>query len=54
MNNILTLRKPNRITCAWVPTGNTKLPLACIWTKAEASTAPSSPTKESGRMHHCA
>jgi hypothetical protein len=40
MNNILlTTRKTGRMTCAWVPTGNPKKPLTCVWTDAEASLA---------------
>ncbi len=30
-NNILTLQKTTRLTCAWVPTGNPRNPLACVW-----------------------
>jgi hypothetical protein len=59
MNNILlTTRKTGRMTCAWVPTGNPKKPLTCVWTDAEASlaapTATSFPTDEEGGMRLCA
>jgi hypothetical protein len=56
-NNILTLQRAGRLTCAWVPTGNPRNPLACVWADAKArsvSTAASSPKKESGRMPRCA
>jgi TnpA family transposase len=36
-NNRFTIRKTGRMTCAWVPTGNTKTPLACVWGDAETS-----------------
>jgi hypothetical protein len=26
-----------RLSCVWVPTGNVRAPLACIWTEAPAS-----------------
>jgi hypothetical protein len=47
MNLVLSaIRNPSRLTCAWVPTGNARAPLACIWKEASASlerTDPSSP-----------
>jgi hypothetical protein len=59
MNNILlTTRKTGRMTCAWVPTGNPKMPLTCVWIDAEPSLAPStsqsSPTDEAGGLRLCA
>jgi hypothetical protein len=29
-------RKPSRLTCTWVPTGNARTPLACVWKEASA------------------
>jgi hypothetical protein len=59
MNNILlTTRMTGRMTCAWVPTGNPRTPLACVWKDAEssltASKVESSPTDEAGGIHLCA
>ena len=59
MNNILlTTRKTGRITCNWVPTGDPRTPLACVWTDAEpslaTSTAEFSSTDEAGGLRLCA
>jgi hypothetical protein len=59
MNDILlTIRKTGRMTCAWVPTGNPRTPLACVWKEVESSlavaTVQSSPTDEAGGMRLCA
>jgi hypothetical protein len=55
MNIVLsTIRVPRRLICVWVPTGNPRTPLACIWKDASASpgcTNPSSPTKGDGSVH---
>jgi hypothetical protein len=48
-------RNPGRLTCTWVPTGNARTPLACIWKDASASvgrTDPSSP--QEGGIGFCA
>jgi hypothetical protein len=56
-NRILTLQKAGRLTCAWVPTGNPRNPLACVWAetavRVSAKAAPSS-NDNSGRMPRCA
>ena len=56
-NRILTLQKAGRLTCAWVPTGNPRNPLACVWAETaarkSAKAAPSS-NVNSGRMPRCA
>ena len=59
MNNILLMtRQTPRMTCAWVPTGDPRIPLACVWKDSEpslaASTAESSPTDEAGGLRLCA
>ena len=55
-NKILTLQKAG-LTCAWVPTGNPRNPLACVWAETaarkSAQAAPSS-NIDSGRMPLCA
>lgn len=56
-NTILTLQKPDRLTCAWVPTGNPRNPLACVWADTAArksSKAAASSNSNSGRMPLCA
>ena len=56
MNLVLSaIRNPSRLTCAWVPTGNPRAPLACIWRGTSASlgrTDPSSP--QEGGIGLCA
>jgi hypothetical protein len=38
MNIVLSaIRNPGRLTCTWVPTGNARAPLACIWKEAAPS-----------------
>jgi hypothetical protein len=56
-NNILTLRMPARLTCVWVPTGNPRKPLACVWVDPNAHAASkeaSSSNTNSGRLPLCA
>ena len=43
-NKLFTFRKTGRITCAWVSTGDAKMPLACVWVEAEAPGAVSTPS----------
>ena len=55
MDNILsTIRNNRRVTCAWVPTGNLKTPLECVWTEAQPSLADCpdrfSPNEEGGEI----
>jgi hypothetical protein len=48
MNLVLSaIRNPTRLTCTWVPTGNARAPLACIWKEAPlaSSAHPSSPRR---------
>ena len=56
MNKLLFLHARNRLDCKWIPTGDPKTPLACLWTvsKTLASAAAASSTRETGRMHRCA
>ncbi len=36
MNTILlAIRKPGQLTCTWVPTGDPRAPLVCIWKEAD-------------------
>jgi hypothetical protein len=55
-NNVLTFKKAGRLTCAWLPTGDPRHPLTCIWTvdPRSAAKAASSTTTDSGRMLVCA
>lgn len=59
MKNLLfPIRNAGHLTCIWVPTGNPKNPLACVWTNCASShttaTVQSSPSDEVGRMPLCA
>jgi|HubBroStandDraft_5_1064220.scaffolds.fasta_scaffold2364052_1 hypothetical protein len=59
MNSIFpAIRETGRLTCVWVPTGNPKSPLACVWMEVEpsyaASTTHVSANSEAGRMRLCA
>jgi hypothetical protein len=57
MFTILSFQKTARLTCAWVPTGNPRNPLACVWFDANARTTSkeaSSSNNESGRLPQCA
>jgi hypothetical protein len=40
-NKLFTFRKNGRMTCAWISTGDAKMPLACVWVEAEAPGAVS-------------
>ena len=56
-NNVLTLQKSRRLTCVWVPTGNPRMPLACVWLETTArdnSKAASSSNDESWGIPLCA
>jgi hypothetical protein len=35
-NNILALQNSPRLTCVWVPTGNLRMPLVCVWVDGSA------------------
>jgi len=56
MNKLLFIQKAGRLTCKWVKTGDSKMPLACVWGEAKAQQAASTAfsTDETGRMHLCA
>jgi hypothetical protein len=59
MDNIVsTIRNTGRVTCAWVPTGNLKTPLVCVWTEAQPSLSGCadqfSPKEEVGGIRLCA
>ena len=59
-NKILTLRKAGRLTCTWVPTGNPRTPLACVWIDTAGTSARTSSPEavssnaNSGRLPLCA
>ncbi|HEY4051877.1 MAG TPA: hypothetical protein VGM27_33905 [Acidobacteriaceae bacterium] len=46
-NKLLTIRKTDRLTCAWVPTGDVRTPLKCVWVEAETSRTASAPPSSS-------
>jgi hypothetical protein len=55
-NKLHLVQKTVFVTCNWVPTGNPKMPLACVWTGSKPAQAVStaSSTDDTGRMHLCA
>jgi hypothetical protein len=56
-NNILILQNPHQLTCVWVPTGDLRTPLACMWVEANAQSnfkEASSSNDESRGMRLCA
>jgi hypothetical protein len=57
-NNLSAIRNPGQLACAWAPTGNARMPLACIWREASPSQAertdPSSLKNEPGGIALCA
>ena len=55
-NKLHLLQKTARLTCIWVPTGDAKRPLACLWVGAQTpQTSIVTPSNdEFGRMHLCA
>ena len=60
MKKLYLIRQTARLSCTWVPTGDAKRPLACVWveTKAPKAVNTASSTddaaQEAGRMHLCA
>ena len=60
-NNVLTVQNHSinaqnysRLTCIWIPTGNARMPLACVWAEIEAQsnrteTSVSSDNESRGR-----
>ena len=55
-NKLHLVHKTFFVACNWVPTGDPKMPLACVWTgstPAQAVSAASS-TDDVERMHLCA
>jgi hypothetical protein len=59
MNIILSAtRNPGQLTCAWVPTGDSRTPLVCVWKEASLSlvgrTDPSSLKNDAERVGLCA
>jgi len=55
-NKIQLIQSSVRLACTWVPTGEGRLPLACVWaaSKTRQTAYPASSTDEAGRTHRCA
>ena len=55
-NKLRLVQKTVCLTCNWVPTGNPKIPLACVWTgsNARASLFPLHPPRMKPRGCTCA
>ncbi len=56
INKLHLVKKTLSLTCAWVSTGNPKMPLVCVWTRSKAAQTAdsSSSTNDNERMHLCA
>lgn len=53
--NLYLVRKPVRLICSWVATGDDKKPLVCVWgASAAISAAAVTVNSEGARMHLCA
>jgi hypothetical protein len=55
-NKLHLVQKPVFLTCNWVPTGDPKMPLTCVWTgsKPAQAVSPAPSTDEAERLHLCA
>jgi hypothetical protein len=55
-NNLRLVQKTVFVTCNWVPTGDPKMPLACVWTGSTPKQAVSTAsfTDDVERVHLCA
>jgi hypothetical protein len=56
INKLHLVQNTVSLTCTWVPTGDPRMPLACVWTESKAFQAnpDAFSTDEAGRMHLCA
>jgi hypothetical protein len=55
-NKLVLIRNTVRLNCVWVPTGDVKKPLACVWVKAQKQQADSNAgaQDETVGVHLCA
>ena len=55
-NELHLVQKSVFLTCNWVPTGDARMPLACVWTGSTPAQAVSdaSSTDDAERVHLCA
>lgn len=55
-NQLYMVSKTVRLACVWMPTGNAKRPLACVWVEAVAPCAVAAPSadSEAGGLRLCA
>jgi hypothetical protein len=56
MNKLHLIQRPRRLACSWVPTGDPKMPLICVWaeSKAPQDISAAFSTDEAGRIQLCA
>lgn len=47
------VQKTVSLTCTWVPTGNPRMPMVCVWTESKA-TQPKGPHSHDSRGEHLA
>lgn len=53
--NLQLIRKPVRLYCTWVPTGDAHRPLACVWQGAKTRQADfTASSAETGGVSLCA
>jgi hypothetical protein len=56
-NKLVLIRNTVRLTCVWVPTGDSNRPLTCVWVETKAPQAVNHASyedeveRESGRVH---
>jgi hypothetical protein len=55
-SKLILIQSTVRLTCVWVPTGDLKKPLACVWVRAQKVQVDSSPCLlvDAERIHQCA
>jgi hypothetical protein len=55
-NNLIVIQNSSNLTCLWVPTGNSRNPLACVWVEERQPKAGTNVcvSIDEGRMHRCA
>jgi hypothetical protein len=56
INKLHLVQKTVLLTCTWVPTGDPRMPIACVWMESKASQANPDAFSTDGtrRMHLCA
>ena len=55
-NKLIVIQNSSNLTCLWIPTGNSRNPLACVWVETRQQKAGSNACAaiNEGRMPQCA